>query len=473
MNRPGGRAASLLDVLDLPGTTRILVHAVSSVDLPSYRAIKGPLLHGFAERALLAARPRDVVCLTRAVDRAFLEHLARLGVGVAEDRIVVPEGGAVQSDRDLADRLAGDAAALARIRALVAPGDALALEPFLASSRELHLARTLERVLGRPVAVVGGREEAVARANRKHWIREQAVALGIPVAPGEVVDLGDAAAPSPVARARLEAAVGRWLRPTGAAILRGDRGAGGSSTLVVRARSGTPGSGHGTGFAPGDAIDRALAPGENRLVLVESLLPFTVSPNLLVHLPEAGPVRCVGASDQRLDEHLTHRGNSAPSRARTLPAMVRHAERLGGRLREEGCRGVIGIDFLEVPDPAGTPRALLVEVNPRVNGALYPTALLEALARRAAAHGSPIPRAYVSAGLAVPPQSYEALAERAASLLLAPGAPRGVLPYHTGGLRHGKLFAVAIAARLPEAEALLEALAGIAQRGLPRSRISP
>src|SRR5215218_9279270 len=88
------------------------------VDLPPWLAGGSPaqlFVHGpaQAERALVLARPQDVVCVVDEVDPAYLGFLAGLDMGPRPGRVVAASRfGSGSSDRALWARLATSADAL-------------------------------------------------------------------------------------------------------------------------------------------------------------------------------------------------------------------------------------------------------------------------------------------------------------------------------------------------------------------------
>ncbi len=428
-------------------TRRVFVHDVFSLDYVLAIAARHPELDAYAERAILLAKPDDVVCVLEPVDPEYLHYLERLGVGPRPGRVVSLAGGPFPPGSRLTSLLAEDAAALGRLRELVADGvEALELHPFVSTRREAELASDLGARLGAPVRVRGGPPQVVAEADRKDAMRARARELGVPLAEGEVVSLGTLGARSPSAESDLEAAIVRRARVTGRAILRGTRGAWGTSTRV-------------TGGGPRDArriAQEVCASWAGEAVVVESFLDSVVSPNIamVVERPP-GPVRCAGLTDQRLEESLIHAGNFFPSTASTLEAMVGSATVLAESLQSAGYEGWVGFDFVEHRDVAGGElRHVLAEVNPRVNGAVYPLVLLATLNRTRSDRGRPPIAAFLSATVATGARSFTEVRKALGTLLFDLEREWGVVPYTTGSLAHGKIAFVALGKSRDEVETL-------------------
>jgi hypothetical protein len=419
----------------------VFVHSTASLgDVPGCREQEAELDFG-VDRALLLARPGDVVCLNRSADPDYLAFLRDLGLGVDAGDIVV--AAATGKDASLAEALLRDPRAQAEICDRIGSTRRVVLDPFVVAAPEIELAAVLSRRLGRDVPVLGGSLELVERANQKHVVRRKALELGVPVAPGEIVEVGGAGDLSP-----LRAAIARQLAPTGRVIVRGSRGASGSSTMLVDARP--------------DSIEAALRQiarrTDNRIYLVEVLYEGEVSPNLLLYVePGTGRVRWVGLTDQCFEGVLAHIGNVQPTRATMRGEMLACGRRLAGWLASEGFSGLVGFDFVEYRDARTGHRALLLaEVNARTNGAAYPKSAIDRLNAVRAREGRAPIRAFRSAGgLQTKLGGFAALQAACGEILFTHRAGRGVLPYNTGG--QGRLRVAAFGATHAEVEDLLAA----------------
>jgi biotin carboxylase len=336
-------------------------------------------------------------------------------------------------------------ATLERLSDAMRARGAARLHPFIASSGQFDLALALGERLGREVHVLGGDPDLVAYADLKHHMRSAAIELGVPVAPGEVLDLPVDSDPGQLRRS-LCGAIQRQIGWTGSVIIRGAAGAGGSATYLVSEAAELE-----------ELALRLEAARANRFYLVEAKVEPTASPNVQLHIDgQDGTLECVGTSDQRLSSGLVHGGNAGPSTARCLDRMVEWAVIMSRWLRDAGYAGLVGFDFVEYTDQRGAPRAFLAEVNPRVNAATYPLALLERLAA---------PAAFVSGTLTTEIRSFAELRLVLADLLYAPGRSAGLVPYAPGCLRHGRCPVVALATTRQEAAALY-AEAGLVLEGV-------
>jgi hypothetical protein len=406
-------------------------------DLPEWLSGGSPaqlFVHGrtHAERALVLARPQDIVCVPDEVDPAYLRYLAELGLGPRAGHVVAASrfGPAAPADRELWARLTESADALRALAQLLKPGGAARLHPYRASGGERSLAAALEVAADAEVRVAAPTPALVAFADQKHHIRAKAIELGVPVADGEVVTLPQAGGRRRRDYDALRAAVERHLRPTGRAIVRGAQGAAGEATFVVGGRG-----------EDVDGLLRRLAQRhDNRVYLVEVLVTATVSPHVQLHVaPDGGPITCVGVTDQRWERPLVHGGNIAPSSGRSVAAMLDWSARLARWLQTEGYTGLLGLDFVEYADPVTEEvRTLLAEVHPRADGATYPLAILQRLNAGQRAAGRPESSAFVSGTLELRPCTFAKFRRAADRFLYSPRTGRGVVPYHVSRLAQGR-----------------------------------
>jgi len=441
----------LMDVLDDPAAAHVYTHSITSLAAETGVARTLPGYARYDERAVLLARPHDVVCVSAAVDSAYLAFLDGLGLGAARERLVVVGGDAAAT---LPARLATDRTALARVATLVGPWRGVTLFPYVVSTAEHALRAALERTLGRPVALLGGPADLAACANQKHWIHAEAGALGVPLAPGEVL------VPPPGGRltaAALAAAAARHLDATGRVIVRATHSTSGSGILVMERGAGPDAP------APAAAASEDLAGFAGRHgaspCLVQVMYEVLASPNVQLVVTPDGEVACVGVTDQRLDGQLRYVGSAHPASARTLAAMLASAAALAHGLGGLGYRGLLGFDFIEYRDPRdGGLRHALAEVNARVNAATYACAIRARLDVLAARAGRPRVRALRSAVVATRARSFGELARVLGPRLFDPATGRGVVPYNTGCLPEGECDLAVLGGSREEVESLHDAI---------------
>ena len=279
---------------------------------------------------------------------------------------------------------------------------------------------------GPPVSLFAAPDPGlVAFAGQKHHIRAKAIELGVPVADGEVVTLPFAGGRRRRDYDALRAAVERHLRPTGQAIVRGAQGPAGASTFVVGGR--------------GEDVDgllrRLSQRDDNRVYLVEVLVTATVSPHVQLHVGSgAGPITCLGVTDQRWERPFVHGGNVYPSTARGVETMLGWAGRLAGWFQGEGYTGPLGLDFQEHADPVtGQPCAVLTDVHARADGAIYPLAMLRRLNAAQRSAGRPESAAFVSGMLEPRLGSFARFRRAAKRFRYAAATGRGMVPYRASG----------------------------------------
>lgn len=430
--------SSLLESLRAGPGSRLFVHCATSVAYSAELEGSIPGLPRYAERALVLAELQDLVCLPDEVDPAYLEYLSRLELGPDPANLVVMspiEGGVT---RPLWHRLLKNAEALRMASDLMRRRATSRLHPFIASAGQFELAWALSERTGFPVRVLGGDPAFIAYADCKHHIRMKALELGVPVAPGEVVDLGTMNGSPEAAYEALLAAIDRQIGGTGRVLIRGACGAAGSSTFIADGCEGDR-----------RELARELARRmDNRIYLVEMMLEPTVSPSIQMHInAENGSVECVGVTDQRLNGELAHEGNVFPSVARCMSEMIGWARTLSEWLLKEGFSGIAGFDFVEYADPDGSPKAFLAELNPRVIAATYSLAAAERLGASAFVSGT------VATGL----ETFAAVREALQDLLFSREQGSGVLPCATGLLEYGKCGVIALAHSREEATELYAA----------------
>jgi Pre ATP-grasp domain len=425
----------LLECLHSGAYSRLFVHCGASVNYLAELRASHPGLEKDAERALLLAERQDIVCLTNEVEPAYLDFLADLGLGPDAQNLIIASR-FQPGDGPLWERLLESEAALEVLSDRMRAEGTTHIHPFIASAGEFELASALRDRTGLPVRVAGGDPELVAYADCKHHIRAKAVELGIPVAPGEVVDLGETERGRSSDYQSLRHALERQVRRTGRIIVRGTAGAAGSATFLA----------NGSSDELDLLADRLSRRTDNRIYLVEAMVDAVASPNVQIHIDLRGSPQCVGVSDQLLDGGLTHRGNAHPSDARCIEDMITWACIIGEWLGDTGYVGIAGFDFIEYLASNGTPKAFLAELNPRINGATYPLAVRERIAPRSA---------FVSGMVATQAGSFAELSERLSHLLYSRQRRSGVIPFATGCLDYGKCGIIALAPTRREAAELL------------------
>jgi hypothetical protein len=426
-------------------TARLFVHSPSEVPDAAIIATQTPEFEQYGERALLLARPGDVVCVAQAVDAEYLRFLDSLELGPRHGDVVVVEG--VRPGAGLSARLVRDPDSLQRVADRLMESERLVVCPFFATPDAHALGRALGERLSRPVRVEGGSPRLALRLHDKVAARSLAESLGIPVAPGEVVRIARSNGGAAPELSALRRAIERWSEPTGAVIVRGSSGASGSSVFTARSP------------APHALIDAIGRRSDNSLYLIEPFFEASVSPNVeIVMEPRVPLARQVGVTDQVLGPDLVYMGSTHPSRATLGSQMVEDSLAIASWMRRRGFTGRVGLDFVE-HRAGGRPARFLTEINPRVNGASYPLTLLGRLDQLARERDAPAPEAFRTGYLRVRVRDFGALSQSCDSLLYDPAQGEGVVFYATGLLSRGKVGAACLGRTLEAVEKLQAKLA--------------
>lgn len=384
----------------------------------------------YDQRALILARPRDLVCAASPVDSEYLKFLGEYGIGPDPDRVIeledLPPSEAVSS---LARALAGRPGCLRRIQRLMEGAQHVVLNPYYASPAESSLAEALSRTMCKPVRVFSGNPDIVARANRKHIVHAKALELSFPMASGEVVELPAQSEGAPLEIQSLLDAIVRNLVVTGKVIVRSTDGGGGSGVFMVDRHSAE--------------LERKLRLFVEQQIgsifLVQAMHDILAAPNVLMLVPtRGGHIRFLGATDQCFDAGLSHVGNVFPSKAETLHEMIRLARILAGWLQAEGYSGFAGFDFVEYAEPeTGDRKCIFVEVNARINAAAYVLSILGRMRVAQTRHSAPRPEAIFSTRITTRARTFSQLRDECGTLFYDHQTARGLIPFNTGRLAVG------------------------------------
>jgi hypothetical protein len=320
----------------------------------------------------------------------------------------------------------------------------LAVSPYYPDRHAFDLAARLREHLECEVLLEGAPPDAGARCNDKAVVRETAHALGVGLAPGEVVRRSGP--PGRVADEVCAAAL-RHAQDSGI-LIRGVQGLAGSDTL----RQPMP-------------LDLAAIRGwvdarpHQLAFLVDRLLSPVASPNVHLWIDRDGTPCLTGITGQRLTDDLVHVGNTFPHASMQTPNLEQTAMRLAKWVAQTGHRGPLGIDLLETAQgPDGLPSVLLAEVNARYNASSYSAALWEQVGRARSARGrSPLGAWLTMKEVPTRHRSFAALA-RALGTNLYRGEAGGAIPYHTGLLETGATSLLVVANDLDEAHGLETAI---------------
>jgi len=433
------RISSIIETLGGTDITQIFIHSVASLGKETELATALPGFEKYPERSLLVARTDDIVCVLERVDNQYLQFLSSLGVGPRNGNVIQASKCLYQNDNaNLSDSLMSNQEALLTIRKLVKQNKKIVLNPYIASPKEFKLAAILETILGRKVHILGGNPAIVDYAKCKHNVRTKALELGIPVPEGDIVELQLGEDGKPLVLTPIKAAINRNIGKTGRVIVKGSFGLSGSSIFIVEDN---PKSIHKALSTIADRTD-------NSIYIVEVMLDITTSPNVLMHIePSNGRILCVGVTDQLLSDNLAHEGNTYPSCANTLKGMINSAQRMSKWLQSRGYGGLVGFDFGEYLNPeTGGVEHFLAEINPRVNAAAYPKAMMEHFNKKLRQKGWPCIDSFLSAKIKTEARSFAELIELYGHLFFKPETGKGLFPYNTGCLKLGN-FTMAVFGR--------------------------
>lgn len=428
--------SSIVGTLGGPGVTQIFVHSVMSIKNISETIKSHPEFEKYDERSLVYSRPDDVVCVLEKVDNQYLKFLSSMGIGpISENIVAVSNGVKPKSSINLTDILIDNPEKLLTIRRLIKPGKKIVLHPYIFSAKESKLAAILETVFGKKVHLLGGNSGIVEYADQKHNIKQKASELGIPVPEGDIVELQLQENGKPLDLTPIQIAINRYIHKTGRVVVKGSYGTSGSSIITVENNT----------ASIQKALFKIAERKDNSIYIVEEMFDVVVSPNVLMHIePDEGRILCVGVTDQILSNDLGHEGNIYHASVKTLKDMMSSALKISKWLQNEGYSGILGLDFVEhVNSETGHLDYFLAEINPRINAAAYPKSLMEHLNRKQAQKGGPYIEAFLSKNIKTKAGSFAELNELYEHLFFKPETGKGLFPYNTGCLEHGK-FTLAV-----------------------------
>ncbi|HEY7534608.1 MAG TPA: hypothetical protein VH878_01525, partial [Thermodesulfobacteriota bacterium] len=381
-------------------------------------------------RALIVARPDDIVCMTAKVEKEYLRFLSKLGIGPKNCNLVVASKDIHKnSDVRLLDLLMRDRRAVSTIRSLVKQNKKIVLNPYRVSERELKFTAVLKKVLGRKVCLLGGGSDVVDYANQKHNVRAKALELGVPVPDGKVIELNVNGDGRLLDLTAVRTAILKFINKTGRVLIKGSIGVMGDSLFIVENNAGSIQK----------ALDKIAERTDNRMYIIEVMFDVIVSPNIHVFIePGKGRIFCIGITDQLLRDDLVHEGNIYPPSANTLNEMISSSLKISKWLQAVGYSGFAGFDFGEYFDTeTGEIKHFLAEINPRINAAFYPKVLMEHLNRKQTQNGRPTIEAFLSIEKKTKAKSFSELCGLCGDLFFKPETGKGLVPYNIGLLEHG------------------------------------
>lgn len=422
---------SLVETLDRKNVTNLFVHsALSMENAPTLMVVK-PEMEQYPERSLLMARRNDIVCVLDGVDIDFLHFLAGLGVGPSQENIVIiRESNGENRIENLSDLMMKNHHAFSTIRNLVKEGNNVEFHPYVASPKEFSLVSMMQQFFPNSISMPDLNSDVVQFASFKHHMKLQANKLGVPVPPGEIVELKTEGPGKNFDLKPIERTVQRLFSKADGVLIKGSSGSSGTTLIQVDNNS----------HSLQKALDTILKSNDNHIYLIEPLLDVVVSPNILMFIePHSGKISCVGVTDQILAQGKKHVGNIYPSQARTIKAMIHSARIFSEWLQSEGYSGIAGFDFMECPDQGtGKRDHYLAEVNARVNASTYPKSLMEYLNRKQMQTGKPVLKAFLTETVRTTAHSFSEIRNRYGELFFSPENGEGLVPFNIGCLKYQK-----------------------------------
>ncbi|MFP4027282.1 MAG: hypothetical protein ACLFWL_05780 [Candidatus Brocadiia bacterium] len=419
----------------------ILIHDL--YPLPSIRHGSSPAAgwQSFDQRALLLAREGDIICLGTHPDPHFLDYLKEFDFGPDNENILVLNKGTHQkTGKDLAAELLSNPGCLERLFRCLQGTTKAEICPYFPAESHFELAQLLRDTGGISASVQAARPEVARTAADKSVVRKAARDMQVPLAPGAIVRT------SPEKIGPLNEAVHEMARQTGRVLLRGTIGAGGSTTFLLEENI--------------PDLQKVISKAKQTpdAWLVDVHYKIRCSPNIEFFLNQkSGKATCVGVTDQRFDDKLNHLGNAWPSRAHTMPDMVKAGARMADWYLNMGGKGLVGMDFVEYENPkTGQIQFLLAELNPRINAATYPLAIVERLNHHRKNQGLHPIKTFFSGHIATGCKDFNDLRKRIETVLYRPNSQSGLFPYNTGALFDGHFGAVICATDRKEGEAILK-----------------
>jgi len=410
--------------LSPPNQRRLFIHDPTVMKDPGFGGMCLPAQHSLPERALWLSDPDDLVLLSQPLESAYLDYLRRLGAGpgrvlsvprqecsagLIETLLAMPDMSA-----ELADWVYGASTPI-RVDLFCVTEDTERVTDILCRNFTQVLPSTANPA-------------ATFMANHKSCVYAVLDTLGIPKIPGCIVTtagqhLRDAAKQLQ----QVIEAVGQTHRQV---VVRADYSSGGSGTLLIDSRN------------PADLHPWLAGQRGVQNLLVEAYLPWRSSPNAQFWLSPEGDVELFAITDQRNTGATTHDGNIFPARSHADLALLEQSTTIASWLASIGVRGFIGIDFIDTV----TEGIRFVEVNARVNGSTYATAIAVRMNHLRRAAGFPPLRAW-RMKKQVPSRhaNFAEMMESAADLLYDHHKRAGVIPYWTGSLSHAGCHCVTLA----------------------------
>ncbi len=422
-------------------TRRLFLHDVSTIKDPSFqRHPFGECPGVWLERALCVAGPKDLVLLTSPIDSAYLTYLKQLTL--TDPAFMVPAVPGVNNSVDVTAALLADLSWTDQLAAWLSSSDQRAeLSCFSTTQETVQLHQHLVQTFGATAwgdTAGHGDPDATLGFNRKSKLRDWLPELGLEAIPGLVFTI-DQSAPAGL---QVWAAIQPLLQAHGRIMVKADYASNGAGNLLV---------GPDSCAQLIKWVESASAHVET--FIAEAYLQFSTSPNVQFHIDHTGQCHYLGASIQRFSPELRFRGNYNDDPVIEDTPILEQASLIVAHLAATGVRGVVGLDFLILPDRT----TRFVEVNARYNGSSYAQSIVDKVNNARTAEN--LKRHSHWRHLRVdtdPYATFEQLAHDAGDTLLQSCGSSGIVPFVPTLIARGIVNFVTIGASMEEVTDLEE-----------------
>jgi hypothetical protein len=355
------------------------------------------------------AHPDDVVLISGRTDFSYRAWLTSVGFGTEH----VIEFDCKNVQRTLA-QLVIDNAPMLKER-IVSLKKSPVYVPFYASALDRDAAGAINARL------FGCDEHIIQRYFNKEQFKQTCRRLGLPTVSDTIPQGKDSGS---LNREELAEAVDALLHTYKTLMVRGTVGSAGDS--VFKVESGNV-----------KEVLESIRRGHSSEFLVEPFLKVIASPNDQWCITEDGSICHVGLSAQ-LFKGLSHVGNLHGEffSSRVTSAIQACSERIATQMRDDGFRGLFGIDYI-VSDDGIFP----IENNARMNGSSFAFAVVDGVRRSVQA---PLCWKFFKASFR--PAQFVELAETLEPLLFAPGKSNSAFPFDCDALSINGTFACLLVA---------------------------
>ncbi|MFH0876181.1 MAG: ATP-grasp domain-containing protein [archaeon] len=319
--------------VDLSGETNVYLHEINT--LPGFEEIIASV-DGIEkyDRVTAIARKNDVVFLKSTPDYEYLKWLASVNMGSRNIIILDGEAGEVLPERVVKN------GARQKMLGYIKQKKA-ELCPYYGGKKEMaasiHLGLSMY-----------ANTMAVEKYDSKVNFKNMCTSLGVPVLDGDFFNIRRG-------EKTLKKLLKKNMKETGIAIVRGEFGASGSTTLLFS-------------NLDKNKINKILSSSEvNQNYIIEPYVEKASSPSSTWFVSKNKEIFHLRTSDQILVDGISHAGNKFPVDCNESQ-IDSYSFKIASRLCDEGFIGPFGIDYMQ----AKTGELYATECNPRVTGSMYP-----------------------------------------------------------------------------------------------------